>query len=53
MGAVDRLRELSGSHFDPKVVDALLAVLEDERADAAAGTPRPTRAQSSTPTGLG
>ena len=30
--ANDRMLELSGSHFDPNVVDALLRVLEQERA---------------------
>lgn len=29
--AVERLRELSGVHFDPQVVDALLEVLAEER----------------------
>jgi response regulator RpfG family c-di-GMP phosphodiesterase len=34
-----RLQELSGVHFDPKVVDALIAVLDEERRDAAVPSP--------------
>lgn len=33
--AVARLQELSGTHFDPQVVDALLVVLAEERSAAA------------------
>ncbi|MCW2928783.1 MAG: response regulator receiver modulated metal dependent phosphohydrolase [Thermoleophilia bacterium] len=37
--AIDRMLELRGVNFDPQVVDALVAVLEDER--AAPAPPRP------------
>lgn len=30
--AIDRMRELRGHHFDPRVVDALVTVLDEERA---------------------
>ena len=32
--ALARMRKLSGVHFDPQVVDALLAVLDDEQPSA-------------------
>jgi response regulator RpfG family c-di-GMP phosphodiesterase len=41
--ARERMQELRGVHFDPQVVDALLAVLDDEAA-AAAAAPTPSGA---------
>lgn len=35
--AIERMRELRGVHFDPRVVDALVAVLDEERAEALHG----------------
>lgn len=37
--AIARMRELSGRHFDPTVVDALIQVLEEERRDGAGQLP--------------